>query len=80
MSENQNVLGTTTLQWVAWTWRLKWFNHLYWKENEQRNGLWSLSKDAAVHTLFVTCSSRNETHHLTCTLDLMIAIILIHRP
>lgn len=37
-------------------------------------------KDVAVHTMFVTCSSRNETHHLTCMLDLMIAVILIHRP
>ena len=37
-------------------------------------------KDAAVHTMFVTRSSRNETYHLTCKLDLMIAIILIHRP
>jgi hypothetical protein len=30
--------------------------------------------------MFVACSSRNETHHLTCTLDLTIAIILTHRP
>ena len=37
-------------------------------------------KDAAVHTVFVTCSNRNETHHLTCTLDPTFAIILIHRP
>jgi len=37
-------------------------------------------KDAAVYTMFVTHSSRNETYHLTCILDLMITIILIHRP
>jgi len=30
--------------------------------------------------MFVTHSSRNETHHLTCKLNLLIAIILIHRP
>ena len=37
-------------------------------------------KAVAVHTMFVTRSSWNETYHLTCTLDLMITIILIHRP